>query len=47
MVDVSVNSGDEDGFVFLFPAESFNLPAAAAAWRDGADIFTQMFVCVC
>lgn len=43
IVDVSVNSGDDGGF----PAELLNLPAAAAAWRDGADIFSQIFVCVC
>lgn len=35
---------DDDGFVFLLLGELFNL--STAAWRDGADISNQMFLCL-
>lgn len=39
----ALDFGDgDDGFVFLLLGELFNLNTVA--WRDGADIFSQMFV---
>lgn len=41
----ALDFGDgDDGFVFLLLGELFNLNTVA--WRDGADIFSQMFVCL-